>query len=89
MLVPSIIGAQLRETEVPRFKGSTKKLLEEANADPEIDWLRRRRNALVHVNPDNPAVTVDRQWLDRANQEADARKAVRLMFEAFYMSPST
>jgi hypothetical protein len=89
MLALSIIDAQLRETEVPGFKANTKKLLEKANVDPELDWLRRRRNALVHVNPDNPAVTVDHQWLDRANLESDSRKAVRLMFEAVYMSPST
>lgn len=89
MLVLSVIDAQLRETEVPGFKGNTKKLLEAANADSEIDWLRRRRNGLVHVNPCNPAMTVDNQWFDRADLEADARKAVRLMFKTFYISPWT
>jgi len=87
VLAMSIIDAQLRETEVPDFKDNTKKLLDAVNADPELDWLRKRRNSLVHVNPDNPAITVDHQWSDRHKLETDARKAVKLMFEAFYMSP--
>jgi hypothetical protein len=51
--------------------------------------MRKRRNALVHPDPDAPALTVDQQWEDRAAMETEARQAVELMFEAFYIGPWT
>jgi hypothetical protein len=87
ILAMAVIDAQLRETEVPAFEGNTMRLLEEAGANPAIQQLRKRRNALIHLNPDDPAITVDRQWDNRAQLEADARDTVRLMFEAFYIGP--
>lgn len=89
VLSMAVVDAQLRETELVGFKGNTKKLLATVSADPELQKLRVRRNALVHVNPENPAITVDHQWGQRSQLEAEARKAIRLMLEAFYMSPGT
>lgn len=84
----AVVDAQLRETGIDfDFKGSAKQLIEVAQANPEPQEMRRRRNALIHVNPDNPAITVDEQWTDRNNLEKEARKAVRLMFEVFFMNP--
>jgi hypothetical protein len=89
VLAMAVIDGQLRETEVPGFTGSTKRLLDESGANPEVQQLRRRRNALVHLDSDNPAIMVDQQWSNRNQLEAEARKAVRLMFEAFYIGPWT
>ena len=86
ILAMAVIDAQLRETELPGFKGNTLRLLEEAGADPKVQHLRRRRNALVHVDLDKPAITVDQQWADREQLEVEACEAVSLMFETFYMS---
>ncbi|MFH1487121.1 MAG: hypothetical protein ABIH46_13700 [Chloroflexota bacterium] len=83
----AVIDAQLRETEVADFKGSTEKLLVEAGVNPKVQRLRRRRNALIHVDPDNPAITVDQQLSNRNQLELEAREAVTLMFEAFYVGP--
>ena len=83
----AVVDAALRETECPEFKGDTKKLIQVAGANQKLQELRKRRNALVHVDPDAPALTVDQQWADRATLEAQAREAVELMFEAFYISP--
>ncbi|MBA7475231.1 hypothetical protein ES707_10597 [subsurface metagenome] len=83
----AVIDAQLRETELLEFKGSTKKLLASINASPELQKLRERRNAIIHIDPENPAITVDQQWANRAILELEAKQAIRLMFETFYMSP--
>lgn len=87
ILVICVVDAALRETELPGFRGNTKDLLEAAGTNPELQALRRRRNSLVHVNPEAPGLTVDQQWADRAQLEIEARRAVELMFEAFYIGP--
>jgi len=83
----AVVDAALRETECPGFEGDTKKLIQAAGANHKLQELRKRRNALVHVDPDAPGLTVDQQWADRATLEAQAREAVELMFEAFYIGP--
>jgi hypothetical protein len=87
ILVMTVVDSALRETEVPGFTGNTKNLLDAAGANPELQALRKRRNALVHVDPDRPGITVDDQWLKRDELEHEARRAVELMFEAFYIGP--
>ena len=89
VLAMAVVDAQLRETELPGFQGNTKRLLNDVEANPELQQLRKRRNAIIHINPDNPAITVDQQWTNRSELEQEARKAVQLMFEAFYISPGT
>jgi hypothetical protein len=83
----AVVDAALRETECPGFKGNTKRLIQAAGANRKLQEVRKRRNALVHVDPDVPGLTVDQQWADRATIEAQAREAVELMFEAFYIGP--
>lgn len=87
VLSMAVVDAALRETEVPGFKGNTKKLIAAAGANSRLQAMRERRNALVHVDGDDPALTVDQQWADRAALEKEAREAVELMFEAFYIGP--
>lgn len=87
VLAMAVVDAQLRETELPGFTGNTKQLLDTARADPELQRLREKRNAIIHVEPENPAITVDQQWANRAELEQEAKQAVRLMFEAFYIGP--
>jgi len=89
ILALAVVDSALRETELPGFTGNTQQLLAQAGATPRLQALCRRRNALVHLNPESPAITVDQQWLNRDQLEAEARQAVELMFEAFYWSPGT
>lgn len=87
VLAMAVVDAQLRETELPGFKGNTQQLLYAAQAEPELQRLRERRNAIIHIRPENPAITVGHQWANRAGLEQEARQAVKLMFEAFYIGP--
>ena len=73
ILAMAVVDASLREAERPGFKGNVKDLITAAGATPQLQTLRTRRNALVHVHPDRPALTVDQQWLDRKRLEAEAR----------------
>jgi hypothetical protein len=83
------VEATLREVEVPGFAGNTKQLLTEAGVDPRLQHLRLRRNALIHVHPHNPALTVEHQWAGRDTLEKEAQIAVELMFSVIYRSPGT
>ena len=87
VLAMSVVDAQFRQTEMPGYKGSTKGLIEKVRADPELQKLRKRRNSIVHVDKQNPVITVDQQWDDRFELEKEARNAIRLMFEAFHFGP--
>ncbi|GBU27749.1 hypothetical protein R84B8_01290 [Treponema sp. R8-4-B8] len=82
----AIIDAHLREIEVPEFQGNTEKLLKETGLTNELDWLRKRRNKLIHLNIDNPAITVDDQWEKRELLEVEARKAIELVFDVLFSS---
>ena len=87
VLAMAVIDAQLRETEVPGFTGNTRQLLIAADANPDLQRLRERRNVITHIDPENPALTVDQQWANRTELEQEARQAIKLMFEAFYIGP--
>ena len=87
LLAMSAVDAQLREAELPKFKGNTKQLLEVLGVNPELQVLRQRRNTLVHVDRDAASVTVDDMWFKQVELEQEARSAVALMFDVLFMSP--
>jgi hypothetical protein len=89
VLALAVVEAQFREIEFPHEKGNMETLLKNEGVNQELHKLRKRRNALLHLNTDNAAITVDQQWANRDKLEADARKAIKLIFEAFYISPGT
>lgn len=89
VLVIAVVDAQLRETELPGFRGNTQRLFNDVQANPKLQRLRQRRNAIIHISTDSPAITVDQQWANQKELEQEAKEAIELMFEAFYMSPGT
>jgi hypothetical protein len=89
ILAAAVVDGHLREAEFPDAQGNAQKLIDQAGGDPRLHSLRKRRNALVHVNPTNAAITVGQQYTDRNQLEHEARSAVRLMFEVIYAFPST
>lgn len=89
ILAMAIVDSHARDIELPDFKGNTKKLLEALDLDPELEWLRQRRNELMHIRVDNPAFTLDQAWSNQEQLEKDARKAVELMIDVLYSNPGT
>ncbi|MEI9979083.1 MAG: hypothetical protein WDN23_08770 [Edaphobacter sp.] len=86
VLAAAAIDAHLHDAE--GFTGNAKRAIDEAGADPLLHTLRKRRNTLIHSDPDSPAITVDQQWSERVGLEEDARLAVELVFRVFYANPS-
>ncbi|MFZ1528347.1 MAG: hypothetical protein WAT19_06340 [Ferruginibacter sp.] len=89
ILSVSIIDAQLRETEAIDNKIGTAKLLDEYFTGKDINWLRKLRNKYVHVDMDNPALTIDDQYTNRKQMEDEARRAIQMVIYAFFQSPGT
>ena len=89
ILSVSIIDAQLREAEAMDNKIGTAKLLDEYFTGKDINWLRKLRNKYVHVDIDNPALTIDDQYTNRKQMESDARRAIQMVIHAFFQSPGT
>lgn len=85
VLAAAAIDAHLHDAEC--CIGNAKCAIDEAGADPQLHKLRKRRNALIHSNPDSHAITVD-QRSERLRLEDDARLAADLVFHVFYASPS-
>ena len=83
----AVVDAQLREAELADFRGNTKDLIDAVNANPALHRLRKLRNTYVHVNPDQPAITVDQILADDVRLRHDAESAIKLVFEAFFMNP--
>lgn len=53
--------------------------------DPkDLNWLRGRRNELVHENQGDPAFTVEDHWTRRPEWEKKARRAVQIAFQVLY-----
>ena len=88
ILAAAAIDGHLREVEFPNAKGNAQKLIDQSGGDSRLHSLRKRRNALVHVNRPSVAITVEQQCTDRNQLEQEARSAVRIMFEVIYAFPS-
>lgn len=88
VLSVAVVEAHLREVELPTHRGSLADLIEASGSNRELHRLRRRRNALVHANPNAAVISVEQQWGDREQLEQEARDAVRVMFSALYSSPA-
>lgn len=85
----AIIDAHLRETEANnRFEGGMQAAFSELTSVPNLHWLRKYRNSLVHFKPQaGAAITIDDQWIQRTSQEADARRAIELVSKVLFENP--
>lgn len=85
----AIIDAHLREVEADnRFEGGMQAAFSELTSVPDLDWLRRRRNSLVHFRAQaGAAITVDDHWLQRSAHEADARRTIELVSKVLFENP--
>ena len=57
--------------------------------NPTWQKLRKRRNSVVHFQEKHPGISIDQQWLNRPQLEAEAKEAAKLMFEVFYSDVGT
>jgi hypothetical protein len=57
--------------------------------DADLTWLRKRRNKLVHACNASPTITVDGMWANQSALEADAKRAVHIMFRTLFSDVGT
>lgn len=74
----AIVDTHLRETEFLDSRQGMKSAFNLSEHRDELEWLRRRRNALVHFEKE-PAITVDDHWNNRETHEADAKRAIAIV----------
>jgi len=82
----TIIDSHIREIEAgPDFDGGMQAVFGLSNFRAELEWLRQRRNRLVHFKEGKGlAITVDDHFDNRASHEQDARRAVTLVASVFF-----
>ena len=89
MISCTIIDCHLREAELePGFDGGVQAAFLYSDHNAELDWLRKRRNQLVHYKPNRPLpISVEDQWIDRKNHEMDAKRAIELVANVLFENP--
>jgi|GEM_PF-1385375 len=78
ILAAAIVEAQLRHETGAGPLLPTGVMFAEAGLEEDFDWLRHRRNRLVHLS-EPPALTPDMFWFEAEALADDARRAVTLV----------
>jgi hypothetical protein len=89
IIAHAVIDAVIRDTKCGDYKTSSFHLF---GNDEDLQWLRKTRNALVHVKEISDII--DESELHRIEKnyeslEKDARRVVGLVFRAMYANPGT
>lgn len=85
VLCHAAIDATIRDTETGDYVSNSKKLF---GGDADLEWLRKKRNRLVHVSELGGDAVGDFDIYHDA-LESDARRAIVLLFRTIYASPGT
>jgi hypothetical protein len=90
ILACTIVDSQLREVELESgFKGGFGTAFNISKFKNDLEWLRKRRNRLVHFeNSKGIAISVDDHYDRRDEHENDAQKAIMLVAAVLFENPS-
>lgn len=85
----TIIDCHLREAELDAsFEGGIQAAFRFSRYGTELDWLRKRRNELVHYQSTQPLpISINDQWSKRENHETDAKRAIELVANVLLENP--
>lgn len=86
ILAHAAIDATIRDTESGDYRSNSKTVF---GGDADLEWLRRRRNSLVHVREKYDSSDFDMMDSFHATLEEDARRAMNLVFRAIFSNPGT
>ena len=91
VLAHAAIDATIRDTELGDYDSNAKKVF---GNNSDLQWLRVTRNHLVHVShPDHKSALSEKVLNDVAafqeSLEADARRAISLVFRSIYANAGT
>lgn len=89
VMAHAAIDATIRDTESGDYESNAKRVF---GGDPDLEWLRKRRNRLVHVtdSPNGiPHADLDDFDIFHDSLEEDAKRSVQLLFRTIYANPGT
>jgi hypothetical protein len=83
----AIIDAHLQDAEGANG-GNMQSTFAASSYHDKLEWLRKRRNRLVHFKENHPlAISVDDHWENREQHELEAKKAIELVANVFFENP--
>lgn len=85
----TVLDAHIRETEAgPDFDGGIEAAFDFSRLRAELDWLRKRRNYLVHFKESRGlAVCIEDHFDKRDSHERDAQRAITLVAAVLFEHP--
>jgi len=86
VLAHAAIDATLRDTELGDYTSNSKMVFGD---NPELEWLRKRRNSLVHVREGYDPSDLDNIDSYHDTLEDDARRAMKLVYRTIFADPGT
>lgn len=91
ILASTIIDTHIRDVELgPDFDGGIKAAFETSKYFNELEWLRIRRNRLIHFKESKDAsITIDMHYTDRSIHENEAKRAIKMVADILYENPGT
>lgn len=81
----TIIDAYLHEVE--GFQGNIYETFRLSKNKDDLEWLRKRRNRLIHFKHDAMPISVDEHWHCREQHETEAKRAITLVADVIFESP--
>ena len=91
VLAHSAIDSTIRDTEILDYRSNSKAIF---NDDEELEWLRKLRNALVHVKKGEKSKILPEGDMDNIdtyhdNLEDSAKRAMKLVYRTLYANAGT
>ncbi|WP_028313512.1 hypothetical protein [Desulfatibacillum aliphaticivorans] len=89
IIAHAVADAWLRDAELGDYKSNSFQLFGE---DEDLQWLRKRRNQMVHVREDQSLIDDGELHKIEENFESlepEAERAVRIAFKVMYDNPGT
>lgn len=85
----TIADAQLREAELgENFEGGMMAAFDQSSHSSELEWLRKRRNELVHFKKSRRlAITVEDHYLNREQHQIDAKRSINIVAAVLFENP--
>ena len=91
VLAHAAIDATIRDTETGDYRSNSKVAF---GGDLDLEWLRKKRNALVHVSESSSKQAIPESDLHNLDiyhdsLEDDAKRAMEAVFRTIYANPGT
>lgn len=82
----AIIDAHIKEVE--GGQGGMQSTFEISSYSEDLEWLRNRRNCLVHLKEsDIPTISVDEHYTNRVSHEEEAKRSISLVAKVVFENP--